>query len=130
MKLNQIKRLQSKETVSPTVGLESRPLVRALVDAIQGMFGGHMPASLRPVIITGLMRTRDDTELRKMLSDVIGTLQSALDSVPCDSTSDEDAPGGRDGDGEIDAGQSLDEDVAGETEPAVDHSRFQAAIQS
>jgi hypothetical protein len=89
-----------------------------------------MPASLRPVIITGLMRTRDDTELRRMLSDVINTLQSALDSVPCDPSGDQDSLGGRDGDGEIDVGQSLDETMAGETEPAVDHSRFQAAIQS
>jgi hypothetical protein len=128
MKLNQLKKLQSKE--SPTVGLPSRPLVDALVNAIQGMFGGHMPASLRPVIITGLMRTRDDTELRKMLSDVIGTLQAALDSVPCDSTSDEDAPGGRDRNGEVDAGQLSNETVADESESAANHSRFQAAVQS
>jgi hypothetical protein len=65
-----------------------------------------------------------------MLSDVINTLQSALDSVPSDSTSDQEPVGGRDRDGEIDAGQPFDAAVADETESAANYNRLEAQVQS
>ncbi len=130
MRFSQIIKLQQahqeQSTGSPISSPTNRPLVEALVNAIDQMFDGKMPPSLRAIFVSGLARTKDDDELRKLLTDVIAKLTEALNSVPSDSAIDAESASGRDGSRQIDASDAPVEAMDSQAEQAFDHNRLEA----